>query len=251
MAELVLLGTGSAFTDGSREPTMLALRGQQSTIVIDCGANVIRQLQRLQVPLDSIERLILTHSHPDHTSGLGLLIVMLWLSGRRRPLPIHGPAEAIDTGRRLWAQWDTHDWKELPELEWRAVPLEIGAPISTGADFELTAAPGDHVIPVIGVRARDLRGGGVVVYSADGKPSPGIRELAQGADILLHEATGAFPGHSTAEGAAELARAAGARRLVLIHLAPLSNDLDAQRLAAEKIFGGPVLIGRDLDRYEF
>jgi hypothetical protein len=31
----------------------------------------------------------------------------------------------------------------------------------------------------------------------------------------------------------------------------MSNNLDAQRLAAEKIFGGPVLLGRDLDQYEF
>lgn len=251
MAELLLLGTGAALTDGSREPTMLALRGRQSIIVIDCGANAIRQLQQLQVPLDSIERLILTHSHPDHTSGLGLLITMIWLSGRRHPLPIHGPAEAIDVARRLWSQWDTHDWKGVPELEWHSVPLEVGALISVGADFELTAAPGAHMVPVIGVRARDSHGGGVLVYSSDGEPSPGIRALARGADILLHEATGAFAGHSTAEGAAEVARAASVRRLILIHLSPMSNDLDAQRLAAEKIFGGPVLLGRDLDQYEF
>lgn len=251
MAKVLLLGTGAALTDGSREPTMLALRGKQSTVVIDCGANAIRQLQQLKVPLDSIERLILTHSHPDHTSGFGLLVTMIWLSERRRPLPVHGPAEAIDVARRLWSQWDTHDWKGVPELEWHAVPMEIGAPICTGADFELTAAPGEHMIPVIGVRARDLHGGGVLVYSSDGEPSPGIQALARGANVLLHEATGAFAGHSTAEGAAELARAAGVRRLVLIHLSPKRNDLDAQRLAAEKIFGGPVQVGSDLDCYEF
>lgn len=107
MAELLLLGTGAALTDGSREPTILALRGEQSTVLVDCGANVVRQLQRLDVPLDSIERLILTHSHPDHTSGFGLLVEMLWLSGRQQPLPVHGPADAIDVARRLFAQWDT------------------------------------------------------------------------------------------------------------------------------------------------
>ncbi len=251
MAHILLLGTGAALADGSREPTMLALRGRQSAIVIDCGANAIRQLQQLRVPLDSIERLILTHSHPDHTSGLGLLITMIWLSGRRHPLPIHGPADAIDVSRRLWAQWDTHDWKGVPELEWHTVPPEVGALISTGADFKLTGAPGAHSVPVIGIRACDLHGGGVLVYSGDGEPSPGIRTLAQGADVLVHEATGTFSGHSTAEGAAELARAASVGRLILVHLSPLSNDLDAQQRAAAKIFGGPVLLGCDLDLYEF
>jgi ribonuclease Z len=254
MAELLLLGTGAALTaDGSREPTMLALRGQQSTILVDCGSNPIRQLQRMQVPLDSVERLILTHSHPDHISGLGLLVVMLWLHCRPhyRALPIHGPADAIGVARRLLAQWDTSKWKGFPELEWHEVSLTVGAPIATGADFELTAAPGVHHVPVIGVRARDVHGGGVVVFSADGEPSPGIRALAQDADWLVHEATGALPGHSTAEAAAELARAAGARRLILVHLAAGLADLDEKRRAAEQIFGSEVLLGRDLDRYKF
>jgi ribonuclease Z len=252
VAEVLLLGTGAALADGSREPTMLALRGAQSTIVIDCGANPIRQLQRLGVPLDSIERVVLTHAHPDHTSGFPLLVEMLWLAGRRHAFPVHGPAEAIDVARRAFAQWDTSDWPGLPELQWHDVPLEVGASIATGADFELTAAPGAHgTVSVIGVRAHDQLGGGALAYSADGEPSPGIRALAQGVDVLVHEATGAYPGHSTAAGAAQLAREAGAQRLVLVHLAPLANDLEEQRAEAARVFGGEVFIGRDLDRYSF
>ncbi len=252
MAQLLLLGTGSALADGSREPTMLALRGATSTVVIDCGSNAVRQLQRLGVPLDSVERVILTHEHQDHTSGFPLLVEMLWLAGRHRPLPVHGPANAIDVVRRVSAQWDTQDWEGLPELHWHSVPLEVNAPVAVGADFEITAAPGQHGrVPVMGLRARDLRRGGVMAYSADGEPSPGIRALAQDVEILVHEATGNFPAHSTAEGAAELARAAGAKKLVLVHLAPLVNDLEAQRRAAQNIFGEDVYLGNDLDVYDF
>lgn len=252
MAELLLLGTGAALTDGSREPTMLAIRGQNSTIVIDCGGNAVRQLQRLGVPLASIERLILTHSHPDHTSGLPLLLEMLWLSGRRAPLPIHGPAETVEVMQRVWKQWDTAAWVGLPELQWNVVPLEPFAPIATGADFELTASPGLHgATPVIGVRAKEIATDRVAVYGADGNPSASIQQLATHADILVHEATGAHAVHSTAESAAMLARAAGAKKLVLVHLSPLENDLAAQQSAAQKIFAGPVFIGNDLDRFDF
>src|SRR5262245_27412125 len=97
---------------------MLALRGRQSTVLIDCGANPVRRLQQLNVPLDSIERLILTHSHPDHTSGFVLLVQMLWLAGRHHPLPVHGLTEVLDLARGLLAQWDTSSWKGFPELEW-------------------------------------------------------------------------------------------------------------------------------------
>ncbi len=251
MAELLLLGTGAALADGSREPTMLALRGASSTVLIDCGGNAVRQLQRLAVPLDTIERLILTHSHPDHTSGFALLVEMLWLAGRRQPLPVHGPAEAVDVTRRVFAQWDTRDWKGLFDLEWHTVPLEAGAAIATGADFELSAAPGQHSVPVIGVRARDRHSGAVLAYSADGEPSPGVRALAQGADLLVHEATGAMPGHSGAPAVAELARAAGAGRLVLVHLAPQRPDLEAEVAAARAVFQGELALGQDLERYAF
>jgi len=251
MAELILLGTGAALTDGSREPTQLALVGKNSTVLIDCGANPLRQLQRAGVPLATVERLILTHSHPDHLAGFPLLMEMLWLSGRRHPLPVHGPAEAVDVARRVFSQWDTRRWTGLPENIWHEVPLEPGVLIAVGADFRLTGAPGIHSVPVIAIRAEDLAGGGSVVFGADGEPSPGVLGLARNCDILVLEATGTHPGHSTAAASAALAAEARARRLVLVHLAPSENDLDAQRREAEAIFPGPVCLGSDLGRFTF
>lgn len=250
MAEILLLGTAAALADGTREPTCLALRGSETTILIDCGANPLRQLQRLGVPLGSLERVILTHSHPDHTAGFPLLVEMLWLAGRRRPLPVHGPADALDVARRVFAQWDTSRWQGLFALEWRPVPLEPSVLVRT-AEFEISAAPGRHSVPVIGLRARALPGGGLMAYGADGEPSEGVQDLAQGVDLLIHEATGDFPGHSTAEGAAQLARAAGARRLVLVHLAPQLGELPARLAAARAIFEGEVTLGEDLAVYTF
>jgi ribonuclease Z len=251
MPELLLLGTGAALTDGSREPTMLALRGASGTVLIDCGSNPLRRLQQLGVPLASVQRLILTHSHPDHLAGLPLLIEMLWLGGRHEPLPIHGPDDALAVAQRVWTQWDTSSWKGLFELQWHTVPLAVHAPIAHTDDFALTAAPGVHSVPVIGVRARDLRGGGTLAYSADGEPSGGIKALAEGADVLVHEANGPFKGHSLAKAAAELAQAAGARRLVLVHLSPQRPEFAEEFAAAQAVFGEHVSLGRDLDRYEF
>jgi ribonuclease Z len=251
MSELILLGTGASLTDGSREPTMLAVRGAATTILVDCGANPVRQLQRLEVPLASIDRLILTHSHPDHTSGFPLLVEMLWLAGRRAPLPVHGPPDTVDLKQRVFSQWDTSGWKGLFALEWHLVPLEVGASVARTEEFEITAAPGRHSVPVMGLRFEAKQGGAVAAYSADGEPSAGVRWLARDADLLVHEATGNYPGHSTAEAAGALAREAGAKRLVLVHLAPLANNLEAQRQAAMRAFGGEVTLGQDLDRISF
>jgi ribonuclease Z len=84
-----------------------------------------------------------------------------------------------------------------------------------------------------------------MAYGADGEPSDGVRFLAQGVDLLIHEATGPFAGHSTAVGAARLAREAEAKRLVLVHLAPQREEWARELAAAREVFGAGLVVGED------
>jgi ribonuclease Z len=84
------------------------------------------------------------------------------------------------------------------------------------------------------------RPGRTVVYTGDTRPSLGVVEVARSADVLVHDSTfgeeerdrAAETGHSTAAQAAEVAREAGVRRLVLTHISPRYNR-DAPELLAE------------------
>ena len=84
------------------------------------------------------------------------------------------------------------------------------------------------------------RKGRTVVYTGDTRPHQSVMIAARGADLLVHEATfsdseiarAKETGHSTAREAAEVAREAGVRRLVLTHISP-RYSLDASELLAE------------------
>ncbi|HKP74305.1 MAG TPA: MBL fold metallo-hydrolase [Longimicrobiaceae bacterium] len=249
MAVLHLLGTGSAFSDARRTTTMLAFESGGRTLVVDCGGDVIQRLLVSGVDLAGIEAMIVTHEHADHVGGFPLFMEKLWLSGRREPIPVHGIQPAIDQARRAWESFDTKGWKGVPEIQWRPVKHDPGAEVLRNERWRVTATPGIHPVPVVGLRV-EAAGGGVVAYSCDTSPSPQFTELARGVDILVHEAQQQpVPNvHSTYAQAAEVALHAGARRLVLVHLPP--NVADGDLAEARRVFER-VEFGEDGGRYDF
>ena len=248
MPTLHLLGTGAALSGPHRTTTMLALQGGGSHVLVDCGGDAAERLTTAGVDLARISALVLTHGHADHVSGFPLLIQKLWLAKRGQPLPIRGPATALARARNLLACFDTSGWAGVPPLEWQAVEPREGAAVWSDAEWLITAAPGSHGrTPSIGIRA-EWNGGGAVAHSSDTEASSAIARLGRGVAILVHEATGAFAGHSTAEGAARVAREAQPERLVLVHLPP---DPDLADLETARSVFPRLQLGADGDAFVF
>lgn len=107
-----------------------------------------------------------------------------------------------------------------------------------------------------------MRPGRKVVLCGDTGISPAAVELASGADVLVHEATfgsaeadrAAASGHSTAAGAATVAREAGVGTLILTHVSARYESDSQPRLGellaeAQAIFPN-TLLARDFWSYE-
>ncbi|MEM2255073.1 MAG: MBL fold metallo-hydrolase, partial [Candidatus Bathyarchaeia archaeon] len=88
------------------------------------------------------------------------------------------------------------------------------------------------------------RPGRKIVYTGDTRPFEGLAEFVAGADLLIHDATlgdelaerAAEDGHSTPSQAAEMAKKAGVKRLVLTHISARYEDASVLLEQARKIF---------------
>jgi len=88
------------------------------------------------------------------------------------------------------------------------------------------------------------RPGRKIVYSGDTKPSKAVEELAENADLLIHEATfddelterAGEDSHSTATQAAKVAKNAKVKMLILTHISARYKDPMILLHQAEKIF---------------
>ncbi len=256
MATLYLLGTGSSISDPERTTTMLAVENSNSLVIIDCGGDALQRLMQSSFSLQDIgklEAIFITHEHIDHVSGFPLLLQKLWLAGYKKDLDVYGIKPALEQVKNLVNAVNTFKTKPfdtMPKLQWHEIAYQDNVLALENDNWCVNASPGIHGVPVMGLRILDKEGGGLLAYSSDTQKSDSIIRLAEGVNILVHEATGNAPTHSSAEQAAQVAEAAKVKELLLVHLPPeafLSEDEIAQ---AKKIFAN-MAKGGEGGKYEF
>ncbi|MEU4427190.1 MBL fold metallo-hydrolase [Actinoplanes sp. NPDC024001] len=223
------LGTGGWLPSSERETSCYAVRDGTRLLVLDAGTGLRRLATDpgLCAGVDRID-IVLSHFHLDHVVGLSYLDALgpaverhvwgpgAWLYGRSTRAVVEqltgAPYGSAPTGELF------HDVHELT-----AATAEVaGHPVRVRA--QLT-----HSHPSVGFRYSDA-----FAYCTDTAADPGTADFVAGVPLLLHEAwttASASPRyHCTAEQTARIAAAAGAGRLVLVHLDP---RLPGESLLAE------------------
>lgn len=258
---IIFLGTSSGMPSRERNVSSVAMVLDGTVLLFDCGEGTQHQLLRAPVRSGSIEAIFLTHLHGDHVYGLPGLLATLSMNGRERPLELIGPEGTEEYLRCVLAT--THHNPLFPirvsAAPYRgngftvvAAPLEHSV-VSQGYCLVEDDRPGafdPEKARALGIpegpqwsalqHAHDprvtgpSRRGRRVAYCTDTRPCAAAVELARGADVLIHESTYAEEMrveaderlHSTAIGAASVARDAGVSRLILTHFSTRYRDVE-------------------------
>jgi ribonuclease BN (tRNA processing enzyme) len=252
---LTVLGCSGSIPGPSSPASGYLIDAGDARLVMDLGNGTLGQLQNHADPL-GLDALLLSHLHPDHCADFSALTVLrryhpaLPVDTRIAKLPVYAPAEAPT---RLAAQY-APDAAELAATDLSDV-------------YDFRAWPVDQRINGIGVRAARVvhpceayalrleHDGRALVYTGDTGACAALTELADGADVLLAEASWTHAEdrppdlHLSGREAGELAEAARVGRLVLTHVPPWT-DPEAVLEEAKAAFSGEVVLAEPRARYE-
>ena len=243
MPVLTIIGSSNAIPTQNRDTTYLTLQTKEKYVLIDCGTNAFVRLIQSGMSPDQLTDIIVTHFHPDHVVGLPLLLMDLWLLGRKEPLVIHGLAESITRIEKMMSLFGWEKWPDFFEVSFRVIPADKSV-ILSDSSVKLWSTPVKHLIPTIGLRVDGLIQPFSIAYTCDTEPCQGVEDLALEANILIHESAGNAKGHSTAAQAGEAAARAEVDKFVLIHYPDHSEESLLIGEAAEK-YSGEIIAAKD------
>ena len=231
----------------------LAHDGQPPSLVLDAGSGLRRVSALLEGQAFS-GSLLLGHLHLDHVQGLGFFgaadhgRVDVYVPAQDDPATVLGrvigPPIFPLTPDELRGTWSFHALEPgLRSIEgWSVLALDI--PHGGGRTFGYRISDGSTSLAYLSDHSPLQLGPGP---DGLGEYHPAALSLAQGVDLLIHDAqhraaefpAKAFLGHSAAEYASGLAVRAEARRLALFHHDPDRTDDQIDAIVAD-LAGGTV-----------
>jgi len=285
---VILVGSGGPINNTERLPSCTAVIAEGEFLLVDVGPGTIRNADLLNLPLGGLTGVLLTHFHSDHIGDLGEANFQSWAAGRKKRLEVYGPkgVEKIVQGFTLAYEADSqyriahHGESVMPPDASKPVakPILVQTPDSEELCFDrkglkVYAFAVNHfpAEPALGYRFEYK--GNKVVITGDTRKIPSLIQQTKNADLLVSEAlsfkmTGIAQKvlsehgrtrltkimkdiqdyHMSPVQAAEVAREADVKKLVLNHIAPPVTNFFAKRIFMEGVreaYDGDVVLGED------
>lgn len=278
---VTLLGTGTPLPVPDRfGPSTLVEAGDQK-LLIDAGRGASIRLHQLGVPIGSIDALLLTHYHSDHTVGIPDVWLTGWLESYfgtcSVPLRVIGPegARALMTHLECAYAADVNIRIEDEKLAPQGAAIDVSEFDADGVVYERNGVRviafevdhGDAIKPAYGYRIE--YDGRSVVISGDTRFNHNVIRYGAGADLLIHEVAIVRPEllaepfiqrimahHTTAREAGTVFAQARPKLGVYTHLVFLASRTVPRATEDDLIaetrltYDGPLEVGEDLMSFD-
>ena len=252
MARIHILGAGTPTPTPNRFGSAYAVEVAGTQLMVDCGPAATHKLVKAGLWPTGIDYIFFTHHHFDHDIDYPCFLLCRWDQsiGKENTLQVYGPTltERITEGVIGEGGVFAHDWKArvghplsqrvhvnrggvLPRKPPDVLAKDVGpGPVYSGGNWQVSSAPAEHVQPYLDSLAYRIDSDeGSMVFTGDTQPCDSVTELARDADVMLcmcwndqdvMDEDGEAPGQCGTKGAAQMAQAAGVKKLVLVHVGP-------------------------------
>lgn len=186
---LQFIGCGDAFGSGGRFNTCFHLVGDETNLLIDCGASSLIAMKQLDIDRNAISIFVITHFHADHFGGVPFFILdAQFFSKRREPLTIVGPVGLETWYERVMETAFPGSSQAAQKFSLHLVEIAAGTSATVG-DVKVSAYQALHGPPdgpYLAVRVETE--GYAVAYTGDTEWTPALIPAAQDADLFIAEA---------------------------------------------------------------
>ena len=234
---VTVIGCSGSFPGPDSPASCYLLEAEGFRLVMDFGNGALGVLQR-HAGLYDLDAICLSHLHADHCVDLGAYwVARQYAPGGPRPsVPVYGPPGTAERVAGFGGEGTQAVLARFGFTDLAPGAFEVGP-------FLITVDHVNHPVETFGFRVEHH--GWRLAYSADTGESDALVRLAEGADLLLCEASfldgpDVRPNlHLTARQAAAHASRAGVGQLVLTHLVPW-NDRERTLAEAAGPYPGPL-----------
>ncbi len=245
---LTVLGSSGSHTGPGRVCSGYLVRAGGTSLLVDAGNGSTANLQR-ELRFDEIDAVLVSHRHLDHCADLIGMFYALRFGHPGVRIPLYAPQDTLDTLLGMLSADSALAFDEVFDFR----PVTGGDSVQVGVievEFFDALHPPPSVSMWFSFESR------VLAYSGDSAGGDELVACARNADLLLCEATwqgdaSDYPDgiHLVARDAGAVATRAGARRLVLTHVAG-GLDRSVSRAQAEEAFDGSVEAAADLMHFD-
>jgi len=268
--EVVVLGSGGPRAFGRAGSSFIVVLDGRPRILVDAGPGAFVRLGELELDLEHVDTVLLTHLHIDHSGDLAAFFnaraltsdgpVVYRIFGPEGAGLFPGTSRFVDllVGREgAFAYQKTFGARESFVVRDLASGLNSASTKIVDEDGLAIEEIATHHGDCPSVAYRISSRGVSVVFSGDMDASalPNLVRLAKGADLLIFNCAVLDPPgsppqlydlHTPPKKIGEAARDAGVKNLLLSHIAPdVEGQEEAVRGSIRRSFAGPVALASD------